>query len=372
MYAVSQAFLDAALAADQDGISRVDICSPDGSVLYASSTITGGSVSEDSTRAIRRNGSFEWVDETGVLTPRDAADLLAPFGNEVRPYTGLRVAGVDVWIPQGVYAITRPAVATSDAGKVTCQGLDRARRIQRARFTTDYQLATGIDVSLVLTGLLQDRWGLCPAVQSTIPAQNITHDAIYEAESDPWEAAQSIAAAYGAELFFDEVGVPILRPIPDPASSSAAVTYARGLTNVVVSADRELDDEGTYSGVVVKGESTSGAAPVYGEAWDDDPLSPTWRLGPFGQVPYFYSSPLITTATQALNAAAAMLPQRTGILEAVTWEQVPNAALRCSDVANLTDATIGLTGTFMLESIGTSLVVTDSQKVAARARRGFQ
>ena len=396
MYPVSAGFAEA-IAKSNRSIARIDICDPSGTVLLSSTGTVDGSVTEDSSRAIRRTATATFVDATGALTPTAADDLLAPLGNEMRLYRGVlyqsvtatvsdvyddvyddlyggvggTVTGyVDEWVPLGVFAIARPRVSSESGGvTVTVDGYDRARRIQRARFTDTYTIASGTNLAAAIDTLLSGRWADCPNLASQVTAVTLTHRGVYEAEADPWAAAQDLATAYGAELFFNETGIPTLRPIPDATTANSVATYTRGETNVIINADRALDDENTYSGVIVRGESTSATVPAYGEAWDDDPNSPTYRYGKFGEVPYFYTSPYITTDAKALTTAAALLTKHTGVLEDAEWEQVPNPALQCGDVVSIVDDQLGFDGTFSLDVVTTPLRPSGAQRCVARSRR---
>lgn len=397
MYPVTTAFLDT-VAKSHRAISRIDVCEPSGTVLWSSTGTLDGAVTEDSSRAVRRACGASFIDTTGALSPTDADDLLAPLGNELRFYRGVlyrsatatvsdaytdvyddiygggaggTIVGYhDEWVPLGVLGIARPSVSSESGGvTVSVEGYDRAVRIQRARFTDTYTIAKGADLAAALDALLQSRWPDCPTLVSEVPTETLTHRAVYEPEADPWQAAQDLATAYGAELLFDETGVPRLRDIPSATTGDVVATYTRGETNVILTADRQLDSEKTYSGVIVRGESTSAAAPAYGEAWDDDPASPTYYLGKFGAVPYFKTSSHITTNAQALATAARLLPRFSGVLEDAEWDQVPNPALQAGDVVKIVDTRLGFDGTFSLDSVATPLRPSGSQHLVARSRR---
>ena len=132
----------------------------------------------------------------------------------------------------------------------------------------------------------------------------------------------------------------------------------------VVAADQ------TYNGVIVTGEGSDiGDTPPRGEAWDLNPASPTYLYGPFGAVPTFYSSPLITTTDQATAVAASMLAQTLGKVEQLSWEQVTHPGLaaarrRGGRVPGRHHAT------FILDALTVPLTATDVMTGTARSTLG--
>jgi len=99
--------------------------------------------------------------------------------------------------------------------------------------------------------------------------------------------------------------------------------------------DRETKLTETYNGVIATGEGPEIATPVRAEAWDDDPTSPTYRYGLFGQVPYLYSSSLLTTQAKAQAAADAKLAQLLGKSTSLSWSQIVHPGLAPLDVVEV-------------------------------------
>jgi hypothetical protein len=105
-----------------------------------------------------------------------------------------------------------------------------------------------------------------------------------------------------------------------------------GETGVLVEGSQDTSRESTYNGVVAVGERTDNFAPYSATVTDDNPSSPTYWLGPYGQVPYFYTSASITTLTQAQSAATGLLARTKGLTRQVSLSSVPNPALDAGDV----------------------------------------
>ena len=191
---------------------------------------------------------------------------------------------------------------------VTCS--DVAVRIQRARWTDPYVIAAGQNVADALTGLILDRY---PQAQKRITQaqapQAVSAQVVTECgdASDPWADACNLAAAYGLALYPDTNGVITVRPLLEASASSAVFSFARGEAAIITERTRSTSMDTIYNGVIACGEGSELDTPVRGEAWDERPQSPTYYLGPFGRVPQFYSSPLLTDEGMCAAAARSML-----------------------------------------------------------------
>ena len=71
--------------------------------------------------------------------------------------------------------------------------------------------------------------------------------------------------------------------------------------------------------------------PIWGVATDDNPLSPTYWLGSYGQVPRFWESGHITSQAQADHVAARQLSTHLGATRTISFDSVPNPALDTGD-----------------------------------------
>jgi hypothetical protein len=322
-------------------------------------------VSVDRTRDVRRQLSgFSCADPDGLLTPTTPGSLLAPYGQQLRVFRGVRLPAGDELVPVGVFRVIKTTSAAPE-GVVSVEADDLATVVRRNRWTSPWQV-TAADAADAVTAILADR---APDVTTDIAATGYTVGAGWleaGSESDPWRDAQDLARAAGYELAFGPDGVARFYP---PASPDAdpTITYAAG--SVVLTAEREVDATETFNGVYAYGEGSAITTPVVGEAWDEDPTSPTYRYGPFGEVPRFYSSPFITTTAQAEAAAASLLAQVTGSAEGVSWTQLGNPALDVDDVIDLTVDELQLSARIVLDSLDIPLLATEPMSATARVRR---
>lgn len=373
MYPVSARFL-AAVRQSHRIAARLDVTDATGSVL-ATISATAGNVSIDSRRNVRRDCSFTVPDITGTLVPAAARDLLSPLsGNELRPYRGVTFDdGTTELVPLGVFPIrSAPASVSSDGTPVvTVGGQDRSSTVSRNRWEKVYSIAAGTALETALTNLLRDRAPLYPVA---FPTTGVTVPATafgLETDSDPWADAQSLAKAAGYDLLYDVTGTAVLQQPTDPTTATPTITYANDANAVVIDAAKEWDADKAYNGCIAIGEGSSTTTPVRADAWDDDPSSPTYRLGAYGRYPEFYASPLITTVDQALAAARAQLARRRGVAQSVRWSQVVNPAHDANDAVGFTqtDLRISTPLTVVLDALTVPWTASESMSAETRTRQ---
>lgn len=344
MWPVTQRFLDA-VRQSHEVVTRADLFIDDN--YLATIYPIDGSVSVDARRAIRRTMSLTVVDEDGTLTPGQGArtGLLTPFGTEIRLYRGVRYPdGAEEVVPLGVFVVTDVSVEeNSDGTRINVNGSDRAIRIERNKFLDPYQVSTGTAVETAVASILANRWA---DVETDFPATGFTTTQIVVdakgSGGDAWRTAREIADAAGYELAFDPDGVARMRTVPDPLEDEPVQTYEDGSDAVLTTISRKFDSARSPNGVVVSVEGSGVDVPIRAIAWDDNPNSVTYRFGPYGQVPFFYSNSLITTSTQAQQVALAFLRKFIGQAEAIEWNQIVNPAHDVLDVVRVRRGSLDL------------------------------
>lgn len=367
MWSVSDAFL-AAVAADS---TEVVTCSVyDRETWLADLHPIDGAVTVDRTRLWRRDVKCTLADVDGTLTPSEASDLLAPYGNEIRVHRGFQLPGGDELAPLGVFRITRSNVRSGPDGvTIEVDGWDRSRRVSRNRWASPWTVAAGTDVATAITDVLADR---LPDVEVALPLTGVTTpDVVFEygEGSDPWRDVQDLARSAGFELAFDPQGAPTLYLPVDPSEAPTVATYGVGGQLVLLEVERDADDEEVYSGVIASGEGSQLVAPVQAEAWDEDTSSPTYRFGKFGQVPMFYTSPLLTTVEQCESAARSICNTKVGAVEGVQWRQLVNAAHDADDVIDAIETGTELNARLVLDQLTIPLGNDQPMTAVARSRR---
>lgn len=322
MFPVSPAFL-AALRQGHAMTTRVEVWNGATQVL-ANLPIDAGAVTVDGTGSgVRRK-----LDVT--VTPDVAGllfDVLAPVGTELVVYRGVRFVDRTVeWVPLGVFGIDSQSLSYGVDGALTLSCPDRWARVQRARFLTP----TTTSGSAISEALRLATEGVPTPSSSTVTSVVTSPVSVWERDRD--QAINDLAKSAGAEIFYDVQGALLARDVPRLTSVPVWRVDARTEGAVMLSGARTRDRSRTYNAVVVTAASTDGSAPFAPQiAYDNDPTSPTWVGGPFGQVPTFYSSPLITTAAQALAAAAAILSRTTALAAQLSLTAAVNPALEAGD-----------------------------------------
>jgi hypothetical protein len=180
---------------------------------------------------------------------------------------------------------------------------------------------------------------------------------------DPWQDIQDLATAIGYEAFFDAKGVFTFRPVPDPSIGDAVWAFDEDNIPLVAEATRELSNEQTFNHVIVVGQSTSSSNPVTAEAFDNNPSSPTYILGPYGEVTERLTFSTITTQDQAQAAANALLLNSLGGADTVTIVCVPQPALEPGDIVKINCGDVNVDGNYMINSMSTSLSPADPQQL---------
>ena len=371
MYPVSADFKEA-VRKSHSAIVKVEIYDmANGTILSTASPISG-EVTIDNRRSIRRECTLEFVDTDGTLVPvNNISSILLPYNREVKIYRGIAFPdGTEELVPLGVFIITSVDITESAQGvKITIKGSDRSLILARAKFTNhEFYIADGTAKETAIENILKYRY---PKVKTIFPATNQVTTLLYptiDQSSDPWREALKIAESASMDLYFDENGIARMRPIPDPDKGTAITTYTDGSDSVLIQIARSLSIDESYNGVIYTGEGTNLSIGVIGEAWDDNPSSPTYRKT-YGEVPLFKSSPTILTVGEAKEAAAAELKKVIGASEKITWDQLVNPAHDVYDLVKVTRSPVGVDKILMLDAISVPLAASGTMNAIGRSRR---
>jgi hypothetical protein len=329
--------------------------------------IIDGTVTLDSSAAVRGRCDVTVADDGSLgLVPDSPSSLLAPYGNEIALARGLFYPdGSTELVGLGVFGIQSAEVTDSTEGmQIRIAGLDRSARIIDARFEAPYQITAGTNYAIAIANTLHQAWGDLPINFASTDLRTPT--LIAQEGDDRWEFCQQMATAISMSLYFDGDGVCVLTPI---TSTDPVATISEGKDGVLLEADRNWTREGTYNRVIATGENTGETMPVRGVATDDDPFSPTYYFGPFGRVPRFYSSPFITTVSQANAAAQSILQNELGTTEQVNFGSLVLPYLEPGDVLRITRQRAGIDEEHMLTSLTIPLSAAASMSGQTRASR---
>lgn len=364
---VSPAWRPAVAASTQRAVVRVDVLEPSGA-LAQTLAVTGGNVDTDAARAVRRQCSLEISRD--VVSARDLLELLDPRSrSEVRVWRGIDYGASVELVPLGTFTPTKPS-ASSDLGvtlKVT--GLDRSRRLARARWTTRFPIAAGTNVAVAIASIVADRapWLPvdCAPTTVTTPAMWLGLD---PGQGSPWADIATLAQSAAMEAIIDPMGTLVTRLVPDPTVTPVVAAFIEGPDCTLTKATVSLDDEQTFNGVILTAEGTGIAVPLRSESWDTDPGSLTCRAV-YGDVPFFATTNIAVDQTSNDAACAAMLRQMLGLTQQATLEAVPDASLDAGDVLRVGESRTSLSGLCIVDTVTIPLKVGDVMALGLRERR---
>lgn len=317
------------LAVRVDAQREGELLPPDviGADYYAHGLpVQGGYVTIDSSSQVRRQLELTLGDAS--LNPRNASAPLAPYGTELVVKRGIRYpSGETEWVPLGIFRLDE-AQGSVVGGEVRIVAPDRSRAVADARFTTPRQSKIGMLITLQIAELVTEVLPRVEVIDQT-GSTAVTPRTVWA--EDRWGAIEELATSIGAEVLFDPLGRCVIRIVPS-VSALPAWWVNVGVNGTVIGGGTAISRSEVRNGVAAKGERADDAPPVYALVVDDDPNSPTWWNGPFGQVPEVYSSNLITTRRQAVAAATGLLNRKKVAVHELDLELVPNPLIEAGDV----------------------------------------
>lgn len=370
MYGISDGFKAALRKSPQVVSTRIEILEL-GTIVATLTNVTGGDVQMDANADVNRSLSCSIIDPLGTYTPADYSDILAPNGNEVRAWRGLK-AYPDELVPIFTGQIDTADVEAGSQGGVFLglSAFDRGQAVSDAGFETSYPIAEGTNYADAIRSLISTR---VPGLTFRFMTTSYTTPLIiYGPGDDPWTKARSMAESIGARLYFDGLGVCVLEPVPIIDEVTPVWDYVEGASATILTAKKKLTRQYTYNGVVVTGETPTitdqAAAPVTATVWDDNADSPTYYLGKFGKKPRRYASPLLTTVDQCRSAGLAILQNSLGLAESVSFDAIVNPAHEPGDIVQVEMAATRIADRFVMDSFSIPLLYSDNLSASCRRR----
>jgi hypothetical protein len=331
VYPVSSAYLRATRSSHQFSV----VCEAwrGGQLLDTDLMILSGSVTDNSKPGVRRQLDITVQPTEGLY------DQLAPIGTELRVKSLLRFPrGETETVPMGVFDVDSASIGYGPGGSMKISASDRWGKVQRARFLAPRAATPGNSIIGQITEWLDEVFpGLPPIVNIQSSARVGT--VVWEKERD--KAILDMAESIGGWVYFDRNGTPVIDQLPVGAPTAGVWEVDAGKDGILLEADRSTDRTRSYNVVVAATDKSDGTALFEPQiVWDDDPYSPTYagtdpatgaNAGPFGVVPYFFSSPLLETADQAREAGLTILTRTVGLNKQLSLSAVRNHALDAMD-----------------------------------------
>lgn len=316
--------------------------------------ISGGQVTIDYDAAIRRRCTVQLADPTPALD-----GTLNVHGSEMRLFRGVRLDdGTDELVPLGVFGVARIRTTDSGAGpQVTVDGYDRARAVGRPKLLVDLPTENTFTAHRAIVALLSPfersilfantDWATEPYTASA--TDPLIQPQRFSAGANQWDAARKVAADIGEDLAYDADGIPRCIPVPDWSQARPVWRFTAGADGTLVELAADRDNERAYNAVVMTGGTILGVSqPSRTLVTDDNPESPTWWLGRYGQYPEVTSNPSTIDPAVLAAAAAARLRRNLGRLEEVTVTATCNPAIDVGDCVLVDDTPAAVAANYVV------------------------
>jgi len=301
-------------------------------------------------------------------------------------------------LPMGIFRVQKPRMRLENNGdrSVSFEGYDRALTVGRSKFRSAVTLAKNANIGDFIRDIIEPRTPegtLLDFVDTDVSPYTIQWDM----GDNPWVKCQELARGYGLTLYFNSAGECILEEITDPLDRPPDFIHTTGQTaeilnstgqlaaavtedySTVKSAEWTIDDEDTFNHIIVRGENTDSYGEVFGEAFDADPLSPTYvgaetssstdfGSSPFGVKTDVRTNQFVFNKDQATKSANAELLLSVGLQESVTirtfW--LPHEG---NDIVRIIVPEVEIDSTYVLDGINMILDVEGDMQMATRQRR---
>lgn len=189
--------------------------------------------------------------------------------------------------------------------EMTITGRDYAKKCMMSKFSTATQFASGNALESII-GAIAIAAGI---TKRSLPATGVVvgRTFFFERGVTRWQAMKDICTAYNYEIFFDATGYLVIRPFNDPTTSVPALFINTGEDGQIASYEKSTSDAMIFNHILVVGESSdSNVVPVWAEAKNENPDSPT-SIAELGDRYDEVTSALIETTLQAQALADARL-----------------------------------------------------------------
>ena len=330
MYPVSERWLESLPLARYEPIVQWSL---DRGETWQDLTVHDGSITAASTSQVR------WTVRGLVVSGAEVGRrALSPYGARVRVFMRMHFDRLTYeTVPLGVYRVEEVSQAGLRPGRASIDGLSLESQVQDERFHEPRSLAIGTGqywATKLIKEVLPEigiSWRLGSSMTPQLVEERDRWGLIDGRSQDP-----SIAKSLGGRVFCDSRGSFVAAPVPT-LENEPVWSLTAGDAGTLIEPQQTLSRDRVYNQVVASGASESGKPPVGpAVASDDDPVSPTYYKGPFGAVPLFYTSKLLTTYPQCQMAALSLLAPRLGLKQTVSVSSIVNYAIEPDDVISVT------------------------------------
>jgi hypothetical protein len=372
MYNFTTPAFKAALIQSHTMVCKIEVLDQ-GDLVLANLPIIDGSVTASRDGNIRRSATLTVAGEEYV--PEEITDLLHPLSShEFKVFRGIRFAdGTEEFVPLGIFGIEDTDIEDDgDQLTVSIKGFDRSKQIQRNKWTRPYFVEEGLNYGEAIKAMILNRR---PSTQFAFTyIDEITPPMIFGSSGlnsggDPWSDVVGLAESLGMQIYFNVEGYCRIQKEPDPSTAPVAWEFKEGEEATILSATRGLTRENVYNHVVAFAAGSSLADPVRIDVVDDDPTSPTYYLGSFGDVPTYYRSTTISSVSQTTEAAQALLRKSLGTPEQISFNHIVVPMLQVGDTVRIRNTRMGLDQKHIIDKITIPLTHSGSASAQTRQRQ---
>lgn len=266
------------------------------------------------------------------MYPQLPTDLLAPFGNEIRAFRGVRLGdGSDIYT-WPVFRGRIRQVRQYSTGNVVLTCTDRAADVVDHGFVSPQNSQPANTLfdefeRLVVDAVPDATFGASDTFATRVQPLSW--------EFDRGAALDEMTRAVAAVWYTLSNGDFVMRRYPWTQPSVPVLTLTDAPGGTVNYWEASRDRNSIYNVVTVTGERLTGQAPVFATAADIDPLSPTYVDGGFGVRSLLDRLQTPSTVGGAVGAAQQRLSVSIAPVEAFQLRCVPDASLELGDVVTL-------------------------------------
>ena len=266
------------------------------------------------------------------MYPLDPGDLLAPFGNEIRAFRGIRLGDGSTVYSWQVFRGRIRQVTQYSTGNVSIVCTDRASDVVDNQFVSPQNSQASNSIlaefqRVVMDAVPDATFGVSDLFDT--PVQQLTW------ELDRGAALDEMARAVGGLWYCLANGDFVMRRYPWAQSQLPVVTLSTQVGGTISSWQAMRDRNEIFNVVTVTGERLDGRAPVYGTVADEDPASPTYVLGGFGVRSLLDRLQTPSTPGGAEGAARERLASSIAPVESFQFRCSVDASLELGDALTL-------------------------------------
>lgn len=309
------------------------------------------------------------TDDAGrEIAPDVAGDIFEPLHTEIQVWSGVEyVDASQELVPVALLKVTDYEMVPESGGRLhrlTC--MDRSVRF-RQDFGSVFVVPAGTPVERAIEAMAQHAVATIPV---HLPRMGfVTPSLTYAENDDVWASMVKLARSAGYELTMSRLGVLIANPIVLQPKQQPDWTIPEGSRDIARDFGRSLASEDMPNHIIV--ESSRTGSTVRGEAFDNDPTSPTWVNGPHGHVRRTIPDPHVTSTAMANIAAAAYLVRILAKAELNTADLVPNPAMDADETVHAQRPSSGLDKSLLIDKLTMPLTV-DGEWMPAEFRRSVK